>query len=649
MSSEWSLSRMAQDCRGTAAALEDYICEDEPSALRKDELLSAFRHLLKRMLVKGYLNPTSQAKSLAVLSNAMEARTFRLPAVRRICWEYWRLVREGTASSSSLILPLSTYIASGFSPSSIHSEDYPLHRAVFEGRLYYIRNLCLHESETHIFCEIDAVDPLGCSPLMLAVKLRKLEEALVLVDHGANPKFRSNADQPTPLEQSAGLKDKAICRVLLAACQRQQLDKWELLKSKLAAAIRQLPNFELTMKWACKSQFLPFVKHWTPSDTYHIYKQDQDLRCDMTLVGWNRLRAERGHISLLFKGAEGRVFLVDRETGTVREMLQGPNEKVIDVQLSQLLKYQRAKREIRSATMDLTPETDWKGNPQAKRIGPWLCHQFKARCLLDLSLIKRAITLDEHLASITHFEDYFQYCLEMRVRSRASSVTSVVTISPRSFRNVTKTITAHLWLSREFPLSLTAFLPLLSFVGAVSKKAKMLKTLLARLEDTGNGGFPVKSRIPLIMTLKAHVQFEELVLGPLNPTLFCIPMTSLPCSPPPEQVLSLDEYPEINEEDIFQEPAMDSSSRSTMKRERGEYMSEEEEDDFVPTTGEENLDETLDLLPNQPHETCSAPVTARSSQIRSEAPPLTTQQVLMTLRSKGKERKWTKDVDVLLL
>lgn len=638
---------MAQDCKEAATALEDYISEDEFSALRKEELLSAFQSLLKRMLPKGRLNPTSQAESLVVLSKAVEARSFRQPAVRRICWEYWRLVRDATASAASLILPLSAYIATGFSPVSLHSEDYPLHRAVFEGRLYCIRNLCLHESDTHLFCEVDAVDPLGCSPLMLAVKLRKLEEALVLVDHGANPKFRSSADQPTPLEQSAGLRDKAISRVLLAACQRQQLDKWEALKSKLATAIRQLPNFELVMKWACKSQFLPFVKRWTPSDSYHIYKQDQDLRCDMTLVGWNRLKAERGHISLLFKGKEGRVFLVDRETGTVREMLQGPNEKVIEVQLNQLLRYQRAKREIRAATMDLTPETDWKGNPQSKRIGPWLCHQFKARCHLDLSLVKRAITFDERLAAITDFEEYFRYCLEVRTRSRASSVTSVVTISPRSFKNVTKTLTAHLWLSREFPLSLTAFLPLLSFVGAVSKKAKMLKTLLGRLE--GHGGFPVKSRIPLIMTLKAHVQFEQLILGPMNPTIFCIPAASLPCSPPPEAVLSLDEYPEVNEEDIFQEPAIDSSSRSTMKRERGESMrSEEEGEDFVQTTGEENLDETSDLLPNLPHETCSAPVTARSSQMRSEA-PLTKQQVLLTLRRTGRERKWTKDVDVLLL
>lgn len=646
---------MTLDCQEVASALEAYECEDEASALRKDDLLSGFRHLLKRKLSTGVLNPASQAESLQVLSRSIDPRAFRLPAVRRICWEYWRLVRDGTLVSSSLLLPLTTYIVTGFAPTSLLSEDYPLHQAVFEGRLYCIRSLCLFESETHIFCEIDGADPMGCSPLMLAVKMRKLEEALVLVDHGANPKFRSSPDQPTPLEQSAGLKDKAISRILLAACQRQQLDKWETLKSKLATAIHQLPDFEMTMKWACKSQFLPFVKHWTPSDSYHLYKQDQDLRCDMTLVGWNRLRAERGHISLLFKGKEGRVFLVDRENGAVRELLQGPNEKLIEVQLNQLLRYQRAKREIRSATMDLTPETDWKGNPQIKRIGPWLCQQFKARCHLDVNLTKRAITLDERLASITQFDDYFRYCLDMRTRSRASSNTSVVTISPRSFRNVSKTVTAHLWLSKEFPLQLKSFLPLLSFVGTVSKKAKMLKTLMGRLEETGNGGFPVKARVPLIMTLKAHVQVEELLLGPLSPALFFLPTSSLPCSPPPEAVLSLHEYPEINEEDIFQEPAMDSSSRSTMRRGReDELMSVEDEkdeclEDFTPTTGEENLDDTSDLLPNLPHETYSAPVTARSSILRLDTPVLTKQHVLVTLRRTGRERKWTKDVDVLLV
>lgn len=94
--------------------------------------------------------------------------------------------------------------------------DFPLHKAVFERNLFQIRQLCAGEDNYRIYVDINEVDLLGNTPLMLAVKLKRYEEVLVLVDHGADPKFRLSIEDPSPLEQALGMKDRHMLAVLVA-------------------------------------------------------------------------------------------------------------------------------------------------------------------------------------------------------------------------------------------------------------------------------------------------------------------------------------------------------------------------------------------------------------------------------------------------
>lgn len=48
--------------------------------------------------------------------------------------------------------------------------------------------------------DVNGLDPLSNTPLMLAVKLQYYEEALVLIDHGADPKYRSTETMASPFE-----------------------------------------------------------------------------------------------------------------------------------------------------------------------------------------------------------------------------------------------------------------------------------------------------------------------------------------------------------------------------------------------------------------------------------------------------------------
>jgi septin 4 len=86
-------------------------------------------------------------------------------------------------------------------------------------------------------------------------------------------------------------------------------------------SLEALPDCKIDMTFNCKSSFIPFIRNITPSDTYHIFKQGSNIRLDMTLVGYKKLKCVRGNLSVLFKGRgtdnEGELLVVDHDTKSV--------------------------------------------------------------------------------------------------------------------------------------------------------------------------------------------------------------------------------------------------------------------------------------------------------------------------------------------
>lgn len=95
------------------------------------------------------------------------------------------------------------------------------------------------------------------------------------------------------------------------------------------------------MHFSCKSNFIPFVRNLTPSDTYKIYKKGSSIRLDMTLVGFRNLKCIRGNISVLFKGRnsenEGELFVVDHDTKSVSNIFSDIAMAKIDKDLEDIL------------------------------------------------------------------------------------------------------------------------------------------------------------------------------------------------------------------------------------------------------------------------------------------------------------------------
>lgn len=72
-------------------------------------------------------------------------------------------------------------------------KDYPLHKAVFESNLPLISRLIKCQADGIFYQEKNEIDPCGHTPLILAVKLGKIDTIKVLCDLYCCPKLKSLA------------------------------------------------------------------------------------------------------------------------------------------------------------------------------------------------------------------------------------------------------------------------------------------------------------------------------------------------------------------------------------------------------------------------------------------------------------------------
>lgn len=209
-------------------------------------------------------------------------------------------------------------------------DEYPIHSAVLCRNLYKIRQLCIGDDSRYFHTYIDQVDPIGNTALMLAVKLKHYEAVQVLVDHGADAKYRLTNSMPSPLEVAVEMNDKSIISILVTGYHRDLYTSWTNNIEEFSKALLSLNDFSIRMSWECISRLIPFIKRFTPSDDYLICKKGNKVKIDLTLVGFEQLTARRGQISIVFNGDYNRVLLIDHRNKTTRELFGDLNYEQIE-------------------------------------------------------------------------------------------------------------------------------------------------------------------------------------------------------------------------------------------------------------------------------------------------------------------------------
>ena len=255
----------------------------------------------------------------SILRRKISAEVWENWIVRRVFYNFhmWQYCKSPT---KHIYLDLLNYIKNVLLP-----ENYPLHRAVLESKLYKIRQICIGEDCSYFYINIDEADMLGNTALMLAVKLSLHDQAQVLIDHGADPKYRITSVSPSPLEQAIAMEDKSMLYKLVSGYHRELHSNWNDHVEEFSQVLSSMPDFSLNMNWECTSNFIPFIKKFTPSDEYHICKKGRNLKIDLTLVGWEQLKAKRGKLSLLFFGRHHKVVIFDHKNNSSRELFADLN------------------------------------------------------------------------------------------------------------------------------------------------------------------------------------------------------------------------------------------------------------------------------------------------------------------------------------
>jgi len=76
----------------------------------------------------------------------------------------------------------------GLRIASTDIEDYPLHKAVYENSITDLIELLYNSSNgNYFYLGLEDCDPLGNTPLTLAVKVKNIEAIVILIEYSADP------------------------------------------------------------------------------------------------------------------------------------------------------------------------------------------------------------------------------------------------------------------------------------------------------------------------------------------------------------------------------------------------------------------------------------------------------------------------------
>ena len=333
------------------------------------------------------------------------------PKIFSSLWKYFKY----SLSQELLYENLKLFIYNISIPTST-SEEFPLHKAIFEGNLPIVRRLCSRETMQLFYCNPEEQDPLGLTPLMLAIKLNRKDAVLVLTECVCNPKLRANPLLKTPMEEAISQRACVMLKYLLIAGQRLRQSQWETEKANLLTAIEAIPDFSCEMNWECDSKFIPFAKKLAPSDTYKIYKLGSSLRVDMTLAGFSKLKCVRGNLSALFKGKgsenEGKLLIIDHEKKKIMDLLSDFDMDQVDNSAEELMKNEYMNSEFKAENVDFNPSTNWKGEIQREKISGIDTMKFIAKGGLNIQLNRKDYLENVNFKDFKDFEDYFNYAME---------------------------------------------------------------------------------------------------------------------------------------------------------------------------------------------------------------------------------------------
>ena len=409
----------------------------------------------------------------------------------------------------------------------IDDNPYYLQKMVFEGRYDLIERLTASRPR-NLRELLDAKDSHGNTALHLAVKLAASDLTVVaaLLEAGSDTSLKDSAGW-TVLDEAVVKGNPILIGLIFDSMHKSKLARVELEKAKGVRGLELLPDFYMEIKWEFDSKVIPFVSKLAPHDTCRLWKSGTNLRLDTTLVGWKNLRAKRRNISLLFHGHKNACSLLVANHS--RHMLVNPLEPVDPEEkaaiIADIMKTDPIQGEIKLSNSEVKQCMGWTGRPVVTKVSGWSCSKYEIQLNAAVQYKKRGLAV-----LMTDHKSYFSRCRGAAPRPHFGLVAPARQQTEEELQDYGRVLQrrgkVNCWATRDFPLTLQAFLPVLELLSSGHASLKPLHKFLASKslsrylpDDT----FPVKVELPLNLSIKAVVTFTRCDLVHSDSSVFAVP------------------------------------------------------------------------------------------------------------------------------
>jgi hypothetical protein len=407
---------------------------------------------------------------------------------------------------------------------------FALHRAVISHDVEQIHHLLdVH----HI--DVDERDARGIPALHYAVHLGYKDVVELLIQKGADPTRRNSAGWST-IQEAIATSNKAMVSDILYTIHKKVNREYTKRLPALVTALKNIPDFYMEMKWEFHS-WVPLVSRLCPSDCYKIYKGGSCFRVDTTLVGFENLKWIRGDVSFLFVGDGdmcGDVLVLDHKKQTIERAFTANtncdnytmnpdslNPHELDIVMTrELIRTQPVVDHV-----VFTPSKTWLGYDKRERVGDWNSQVFEFSSF-EMKIMNRKKTKQKPIENgheadhkINKYIDTRQELLEGCDIPPADKPQGLLfpneVVSEKS-----KPFKGSMWLSKEFPRSVSELIPIFEVLAPTHKHFDKLNQFITmKLPD----GFPVKLEIPVFPTVSAVVTFLRCTEMAIDKSKFDVP------------------------------------------------------------------------------------------------------------------------------
>ncbi|CAD8084585.1 unnamed protein product [Paramecium sonneborni] len=362
-------------------------------------------------------------------------------------------------------------------------------------------------------------DILGNTILITTIKLygfhKKYDELLKeVLKMNPDPFIKNKLTGWSAMDESLSQRSIYATALLFQQCYRIKRNEFLNQFNQLSNILQQVPNFQLDMNWNFDSP-LPFIKLLAPNDTIKLYKYEQQLRLDSTLVGFSKLQCKRRNTSLLFK--QNKLFQINR----TNQFYTDPLEE-LDTEEKKLIIYDILHSEPVSGALDITSCTikqcmDWRGRKIIEQVGQYSCEKFDIKITYKSSYLKKSN--DTQIKFAVERELYEEWILNDVLPN-----TDLLLNQKPKEQNETRTIS--LWICKNHSLKFKDFANIVSLLAKGNLLMEKLNGLFQRpemQEIIELNGFPIKVQIPFQFSIHATIQCCNFVSLNNADELFTIP------------------------------------------------------------------------------------------------------------------------------